>query len=220
MKITKTNYLLYVKTVKLQNLIPPSLTDELKKKAVFISHPDDKCITDDLIKTKKCQPAVRDTPVDGPHPTLMGVGVPDGGLARPQNKNQQNEKRNKSKSNYLSHVTMVVKLKRTKQFYQSPVSTKTIKCQPTVRDTPVDGPHPALMGVGVPDGGLARPQNKNKLNEKRKISQSQITCLHVSLVHDVKRTEVFYAVSSLNKNKKVSACHWGQAGSNPNRACP
>ena len=33
----------------------------------------------------KCQPPVRDTPgpLQGPHPTVLGVGVPDGGLARP-----------------------------------------------------------------------------------------------------------------------------------------
>ena len=35
--------------------------------------------------TQKCQPPVRDTAglLQGPHPTVLGVGVPDGGLARP-----------------------------------------------------------------------------------------------------------------------------------------
>ena len=38
-----------------------------------------------LTGTKKCQPPVRDTPgpLLGPHPTVLGVGVPDGGLERP-----------------------------------------------------------------------------------------------------------------------------------------
>ena len=42
-------------------------------------------------KTQKCQPPVRDTPgtLQGPHPTVLGVGVPDGGLARPIKKSTE-----------------------------------------------------------------------------------------------------------------------------------
>ena len=190
-----------MKTVKLLNSIPLSQTDELKKKAVVINHPDDKWITDDLIKTKKCQPAVRDTLENGPHPSVMGVGVPDGGLARPQNKNKLNEKRINYKSNYLSHITLVEDVKRTKVVSQSPVSTKIKKCQPAVRDTLENGPHPSVMGVGVPDGGLACPQNKNKWNEKRKYSKINYLS-HVTLVNKVKRTKQFSLSPVSTKTKK------------------
>ena len=98
--------------------------------------------------------------LQGPHPTLMGVGVPDGGLIRPQ-KNEQNEKTDKNeKQNYFSDVTLVEVDERKR---------KTIKYQPPVRDMPglLQGPHPTLMGVGVPDGGLIRPQkNKQRKNLK------------------------------------------------------
>ena len=48
---------------------------------------------------------------------------------------------------------------------------KTQKCQPAVRDTPgpLQGPHPALMGVGVPDGGLTRPTKKSTGAKNAKI---------------------------------------------------
>ena len=43
---------------------------------------------------KKCQPAVRDTPgpLKGPHPTLMGVGVPDSRLTRPKKSSMEWQK--------------------------------------------------------------------------------------------------------------------------------
>ena len=131
--------------------------NKLTKKAVFIFHPDDKWITDVLIKTKKCQPAVRDTLDNGPHPCGVGVGVPDGGLTRPQNKNKPNEKSKNSQIKLLfACYSSCQSQAHTKRFSKSQVSTKTKKCQPAVRDTLDNGPHPCGVGVGVPDGGLAR----------------------------------------------------------------
>ena len=109
-------------------------------------------------KTQKCQPAVRDTPgpLQGPHPALMGVGVPDGGLTRPT-KNQLCQKcKNTKSAGSKKQVSKLSKLSK----------QKTQKCQPAVRDTPgpLQGPHPALMGVGVPDGGLTCP-TKTKISE-------------------------------------------------------
>ena len=118
------------------------------KISVLAGHPDGKWITDDLttLKQQKCQPAVRDTLVDGPHPSHMGVGVPDGWLARPSNKITIKPK-----------ITVRGRHPDDKWIMDDSSKQKQQKCQPAVRDTPVDGPHPTLLGVGVPDGGLARP---------------------------------------------------------------
>ena len=179
-KITKSNYSSDV-----------TLAREVKlKKKVSISCPDDKWITDKLIKTKKCQPAVRDTLDNGPHPCSVGVGVPDGGLARP-------------KSNYLSHVTLAAKVKLTSEFSQSQVSTKTIKVSACCQGHTGNGPHPCGVGVGVPDGGLTRPQNKNKLNEKSKNNKSNYLS-HVTQAENYKLTNKF---SQSQVSIKIKKCH-------------
>ena len=61
----------------------------------------------------------------------------------------------------MSKVSKVSKVSKMSNLY------KTKRCQPAVRDTPgpLQGPHPALMGVGVPDGGLTRPKNKMKVTK-------------------------------------------------------
>ena len=178
-KIPKSNYFSDV-----------TLASQVKQKIkVSISnHPNDKWITDDLIKTKKCQPAVRDTLENGPHTAKAGVGVPDSGLARPQNKNKQNEKIKNHKTNYLSHVTLVSKTKHTKQFYQSQVSTKITKVSACCQGHTGNGPHPCGVGVGVPDGGLARPKS-NYLS-------------HVTLVGEVEDIKQCYQSQVSIKTKK------------------
>ena len=73
------------------------LLGEIKlKKKVFFSHPDDKWITDDLLKTKKCHSEARDRP-----DLIQTAPVPGGSLAHPQNKNKQNEKSKKLQSKLL-----------------------------------------------------------------------------------------------------------------------
>ena len=132
MKNRKTNYLSHVKisdSFKSNNSIPlspycssVSLPVANKRAVASVKHPDDKWLKDVLTKTKKCLPAVRDTLVTGPHTPRVTVGVPDSGRARPQNKNKQNEKYKNHKSNYLSNVTLVDKLKHTKWYNQSQVT--------------------------------------------------------------------------------------------------
>ena len=188
--------------------------DELKKKLVDIIHPDDKWITDELIKTKKVSACCQGHTGNGPHPCGVGVGVPDGGLARPQNKNKRNKKNKNHKSNYLSNVTLVVKVKHTKQFYRSQVSTKIKKVSACCQGHTGNGPHPCGVGVGVPDGGLARPQNKNKRNKKRKKHKSNYLS-NVTLVVRVKHTKQFYQSQVSTKIKKVLACCQGHTGNGP-----
>ena len=135
-KITNSNYSSDV-----------TLAREFKlKKIVAISHPDDKWITDDLIKTKKCHSEARDRP-----DLIQTAPVPGGGLARPQNKNKQNEKSKNSKSNYYSHVTLAAKVKLTKCFSKSQDPIKTKKCHSEARDRP-----DLIQTAPVPGGGLAR----------------------------------------------------------------
>ena len=92
-----------------------------------------------------CQGHTRATP--GTTPNSLGVGVPDGGLARPIKKSTERKKYKPANPNYYEPVSI----------------HKTQKCQPPVRDTPgpLQGPHPTVLGVGVPDGGLARPIKKS-----------------------------------------------------------
>ena len=114
-------------------------------------------------KQQKCQPAVRGTLVTGTHPTLLGGSAPDGGLARPKQKNKLNVK-NKMKDR-TEHYQITIKPKNSaagghpddKWIKDDPTTTKQQKCQPAVRDTPVIGTHPILLGGSIPDGGLARP---------------------------------------------------------------
>ena len=71
-KNRKTNYLLHVKisdSLKPNNLIPLSLKCSSvslpvanKLSVVSVNHPDDKWLTDDLTKTKKCHSEARDRP--------------------------------------------------------------------------------------------------------------------------------------------------------------
>ena len=69
------------------------------------------------------------------------------------------------------------------------VLTKTLKCQPAVRDSPETGPHTPRVTVGVPDSGLARQQNKNKQNKKHKNHKSNYLS-NVTLVDSVKHTKL------------------------------
>ena len=103
-------------------------------------------------KTKKCQPAARDT-LD----LIQTRCVPGRGLARHKNKNQQNEKQIKEKRNYFANVTLVSR--------ETPTHIKQNqqKCQPAARDT-LD----LIQTMCVPGRGLARTKNKNKLNVKKK----------------------------------------------------
>ena len=121
------------------------------EKSTILETESVKVVKNSYIKTKKCQPTVRDTPgtLQGPHPPAVGVGVPDGGLARPTKK-YLNKK-------YHEKAGLKSKMKISPQAVKH---EKTKKCQPTVRDTPgtLQGPHPPAVGVGVPDGGLARPK--------------------------------------------------------------
>ena len=82
------------------------------------------------------------------------------------------------------------------------VCKKTKKCQPVAGDMP-----DLIQTEHVPSKGLARPQNKNKLNEKNKNTNKTMS---------LQRKEKCCQKWCLYKNKKVSACCWGHARSNPN----
>ena len=135
------------KTTKSNYSSDVTLAREVKlKKNVFISSPDNKWITDKLIKIKKCHSEARDRP-----DLIQTMPVPGGSLARTKNKNKQNEKIKNNKSNYLSNVTLVSKAKRTKQYNLSQVSTKIKKCHSEARDRP-----DLIQTAPVPGGSLAR----------------------------------------------------------------
>ena len=220
-KNIKTNYQSHVKseiTVKLKKSIPLSLecgsdaslpvanklslecrsnvslpvANKLIK--VLVNHPDDKWLTDDLTKTKKCHSEARDRP-----DLIHTAPVPGGGLARTKIKNTKSKN---PKINYLSNVTLVKVVKLTRQFSQSQVSSliKIKKCHSEARDRP-----DLIQTAPVPGGSLARPKNKNKLNEKSKKHNSNYLS-HVILVKKNKLTRQFSQsqVSSLIKIKK---CH-------------
>ena len=70
-----------------------------------------------------------------PHTPRVTVDVPGSRRSRKQNKNKQNEKYKNRKSNYLSNVTVVDIVKRTKSFYQSQVyrDTSASKSRPRSR---------------------------------------------------------------------------------------
>ena len=88
-------------------------------------------------------------------------------LTRPTKKNYkiQNPNINYSKLEIISQAT-------------GQANKKIKKCQPAVRDTPgtLQGPHPPMdVGVGVPDGGLTRPPQKNNKNLKSKDGKRPIS---------------------------------------------
>ena len=140
----------------------------------FKSYNNDKLVK--TTKTKKCQPPVWATPVMGAHPPQVGVGGPDGGLTRPKKKSTERKTYKSEKSNYKS---------RSEKCYYCEKSvkiTKTKKCQPPVWATPVMGTHPPeAVGVGGPDGGLARPIKKLTERKKYKTLQKQITSRGLSI---------------------------------------
>ena len=185
MKNMKINYQSHV---KFTDSIPlshshVSLPVANKLSVESVKHPDNKWITDVLTKTTKVSACCQGHTGNGPHPCGVGVGVPDDGLTRPKNKNKLNEKNKNNKSNYLSHVTLVVEVKHKKQ---SQVSTKTTKVSACCQGHTGNGPHPCGVGVGVPDGGLARPKS-NYLS-------------HVTLAAKVKLTNKFSQSQVINKN--------------------
>ena len=140
------------------------------------------------IKTKKCQPAARDT-LD----LIQTSCVPDRGLARNTNKNKPNEKMINKSTRNSQDVTLVENKKLTKIFSQSKNKKKEKKCQPAARDTP-----DLIQTECVPDRGLARHTKKNKLNAKKKIENSR-NITDVTLVEAGKLTKLF----SLSKIKKT-----------------
>ena len=121
-------------------------------------------------KTQKCQPPVRDTPglLQEPHSTVVSVGVPDGGLACPQIKKS------------------TVRMSSLK--CQVPTN-KTQKCQPPVRDTPgpLQGPHSKVLGVGVLDGGLARPKKSTEQKKYKNIKTNyyELLLLYCLVSHEL-----------------------------------
>ena len=151
-----------------------------------VQHPDGKWLTDVVTKTTKVSACCQAHTVSWPHPCGVGAGVPDDGLARPQNKNKQNEKKKKYKSNYSSHVTLVEEDNHMKQ---SQVTNKTTKVSACCQAHTVSWPHPRGVGVGVPDDGLARPKS-NYLSDVTLSDEDTL----------LKPTQVS------NKTTKVSAC--------------
>ena len=139
-------------------------------------------------KTQKVSACCQGHTGNGPHPCGVGVGVPDDGLARP-------------KSNYLSNVTLANRVKHTKLFKQSQVSTKTQKVSACCLGHTGNGPHPRGVGVGVPDDGLACPKSNYLSN--------------VTLVNQVKHTKQYKQSQVSTKTQKVSACCQGHTGNGP-----
>ena len=180
---------------------PDSLSVAHKLLEDKVHHPDGKWIKDDVTKTKSV------SLLSGTHHKVdhtlrqVGVGVPDSGLARPQIQNKQNEKYIKEKSNYSPNVTLVENDKYTKLTHQSevPIKTKSVSL--------LSGTHSKVdhtlrqAGVGVPDSGLARPQTKNKQNEKH-INQKSNYLPNVTLVENYKHTKKSYQSRVPKKNKK------------------
>ena len=108
------------------------------------------------IKTKKCQPAARDTT-----DLIQTDGVPDSGLSRPKIKISERKK--------LKYKNVKkVENKSGSNCSQNSCYIKTKKCQPAARDTT-----DLIQTDGVPDSGLSRPkikisERKNKIKKERK----------------------------------------------------
>ena len=167
----------------------------------------EKCQT--VTKTKKCQPPVRDTLVVGPHPCSEGVGVPDGGLTRPKIKiiKMKNKMANRLKNPWISASR--------KSNYCRTKNKKTKKCQPPVRDTLVVGPHPCSVGVGVPDGGLTRPNKKRnkKLQQLIFPGAGSTEVLKVWKSTHKSRNKLTKIVHG-NGRKSVTIQHWNMGARN------
>ena len=135
------------------------------KKLLILQHLSAHAVCCNNKKSKKCQPAARDTSRGGPHTGKTGVGVPGSGLTRPKQKNIRTKKL--KNENELTDVTLANRDELTKWYLELKTThKKTTKCQPAVRDTSQGGPHTSKTGVGVPDSGLTRPNQKNYKKEK------------------------------------------------------
>ena len=143
-------------------------------------------------KTKKCQPAARDT-MD----LIQTTCVPDSWLARLNKKNKQNVKKKTENKENSSNVTLAEVRKLTKLSSQS-INTKTKKCQAAARDT-MD----LIQTTCVPDSRLARLNKKNKLNVKKKYENKEKSS-NVTLIEAKKRTKLF-SQSIKTKTKKCQA---------------
>ena len=154
-------------TLSKEHNSPDSLSVASKMSEDPVHHPDGKWLKDDVTKMKSVSLlSGTHSKVDHTLP-LVGVGVPDSGLARPQIKNKQNEKYTKSKSNYLN-VTLVNTDESTSSI-SSKMSTstkiKTQNCWPAARDT-------SRKSASIPDSRPAGNKQKNKQNEKNMINKN------------------------------------------------
>ena len=115
--------------------------------------------TDSINKTKKCQPAARDTP-----DLIQTECVPDSWLTRPNKKNITERKNYK----IPNEITLNAKCagKPTSSMKTGSIN-KTKKCQPAARDTP-----DLIQTECVPDSWLTRP-NKKKYNRTKKLQNTK-----------------------------------------------
>ena len=140
-------------------------------------------------KTKKWQPAEWDT-----QDLIQTWCVPHSRLARQKQKNIQNEKM-KIKE-YFTKVTLVRNNKFRK--IQKNDKTKTKKWQPAEWDT-----QDLIQTWCVPLSGLARPNKKNKQNEKIENTKE---CYKVTLVDKDDRSNTMKSVKI--KTKKCQPAEW------------
>ena len=175
-KNTKSNYRSHVKTNDLADSLPVAnklsvsrilLSQELNSpvslsvanKRTEDRHPDDKWLMDALIKTTKCQPAVRDIPGHTLHTLRVTVEVPV---------------RDTMQSGHTLHtprVTVEVPVSATM------LSGHTLHTPRVTVVVPVSShhPHTPRVTVGVPGSRRSRKQNKINRTKNTKI-KNQITC--------------------------------------------
>ena len=139
---------------------------------------------------------------------------PQQGTGTPKNKNKQNEKQKIYKSKLLVGCYHV-KEKRAYNFDPS-VSNhyKNKKVSVSCRGQAGSNPNRTC-----PRQGTGTPQNKNKQNEKsKKYKIKLLVGCNPGEQKQAHKTDL--SVFKHYKNKKVPVSCRGQAGSNPNRACP
>ena len=171
LKNIKTNYLSHTKTDDLADSLPVanklsvsriSLSQELNSpvslpvanKKTEDRHPDDKWLMDALIKTTKCQSAVRDILLSGHtlHTPRVTVVVPVSGQML---------------SGHTPHTPRVTEVVPVSGHILSGHTLHTPRVTVVV---PVSShsPHTPRVTVGVPGSRQSRKQNKNKQNKKSK----------------------------------------------------
>ena len=139
-------------------------------------HPDDKWLKDALIKTTKCQPAVRDIPGHTLHTPRVTVVVPVNGQLL------------SGHTPHTPRVTVVVPVS------SHILSGHTLHTPRVTVVVPVSShsPHTPRVTVGVPGSRRSRKQNKNKQNEKYKNHKIKLLVECYLGGSEVKRTKWFY----------------------------